>query len=251
MWHIGIDLHREFVVMAAVNDAGEIMDPVRISCRETQALLDAVRALGAFRAVIEASGTYRWLYDLLRPHGVVLLAHPLRLRAMIQRRSKTDKLDAQLPANLLRINQIPLAYIPPQPYQQLRELTRCRARLGRDQAEVKIKLRALLARLDHTPRFALAALDLGGGGDEGDPQGRRLEELLHARAKAIQREDRTGRGRPQTGGDLLETAASLATGTRPPGNLGRIGCDLSGAREPGRSWTFGERRKLEFGRQSQ
>jgi transposase len=27
-------------------------------------------------------------------------------------------------ANLLRINQIPLAYIPPEPYQQLRDLTR-------------------------------------------------------------------------------------------------------------------------------
>lgn len=153
MWHVGIDLHREFVVMAAVNDAGEVMDPVRISCRETQAILDVVRVLGTFRAVIEASGTYRWLYDLLRPHGVVLLAHPLRLRAMIQRRSKTDKLDAQLLANLLRINQIPLAYIPPQPYQQLRELTRCRARLGRDQAEAKIKLRALLARQNREAPF--------------------------------------------------------------------------------------------------
>jgi transposase len=65
---------------------------------------------------------------------------------MIQRRTKTDKLDAQLLANLLRINQIPLAYIPPEPYQQLRDLTRCRARLGRQLAEVKIQLRALLAR---------------------------------------------------------------------------------------------------------
>jgi len=65
---------------------------------------------------------------------------------MIQRRTKTDKLDAQLLANLLRINQIPLAYIPPEPYQQLRDLTRARARLVRDQAQVKIKLRALLAR---------------------------------------------------------------------------------------------------------
>ena len=65
---------------------------------------------------------------------------------MIQRRTKTDKLDAQLLANLLRINQIPLAYIPPEPYQQLRDLTRCRARLGRELAEAKIQLRALLAR---------------------------------------------------------------------------------------------------------
>jgi len=27
MWHVGIDLHREFMVMAAVNDTGEAMAP--------------------------------------------------------------------------------------------------------------------------------------------------------------------------------------------------------------------------------
>jgi transposase len=146
MWHVGIDLHRATVVLAAVNDAGEAMNVVTIRCEDMAAILEALKKLGPFRAVIEASGTYRWLYDLLRPHGTILLAHPHRLRAMIQRRSKTDKLDAQLLANLLRINQIPLAYIPPEPYHQLRELTRCRARLGRDLAKVKIKLRAILAR---------------------------------------------------------------------------------------------------------
>jgi len=146
MWHVGIDLHRMTVVLAAVNDAGEAMNPITIPCSDTATIVNTVTALGAFRAVIEACGTYRWLYDLLRPHGTVLLAHPMRLRAMIQRRTKTDKLDAQLLANLLRINQIPLAYIPPEPYQQLRDLTRCRARLGRGLAEVKIQLRALLAR---------------------------------------------------------------------------------------------------------
>ena len=41
---------------------------------------------------------------------------------MIQRRTKTGELDAQLLANLLRINQIPLAYIPPESYQRLRRL---------------------------------------------------------------------------------------------------------------------------------
>jgi len=146
MWHVGIDLHRETIVMAAVNDAGEVMNPLQLRCQDTTEIVRVFKLLGTFRAVIEASGTYRWLYDLLRPYGTVLLAHPLRLRAMIQRRTKTDKLDAQLLANLLRINQIPLAYIPPEPYQQLRDLTRARARLVRDQAQVKIKLRALLAR---------------------------------------------------------------------------------------------------------
>jgi transposase len=153
MWHVGIDLHREFVVIAAVRDNGTIMEPVQIACSETGAILNVVGALGRFRAVIEASGTYRWLYELLCPHGTVLLAHPLRLRAMIQRRSKTDKLDAQLLANLLRINQIPLAYIPPEAYQRLRDVVRCRARLGRELAEAKIRLRALLARQNRQAPF--------------------------------------------------------------------------------------------------
>lgn len=146
MWHIGIDLHRKTVVMAAVHDSGEVVDCVTIGCHDTASIVQFVLNLKPFRAVIEASGTYRWLFDLLGSHGQVLLAHPLRLRAMIQRRSKTDKLDAQLLANLLRINQIPLAYIPSEQCQQLRDLTRYRSRLTWGQSEVKIGLRLLLAR---------------------------------------------------------------------------------------------------------
>jgi len=35
MWHVGIDLHRVTVVMAAVNDAGEAMSPISIRCADT------------------------------------------------------------------------------------------------------------------------------------------------------------------------------------------------------------------------
>lgn len=146
MWYLGIDLHRLTVVVAGVNDAGEAMNAITIQCEDTETIRRTVEGLGPFRAVIEATGTYRWLYDLRRPYGTVLLAHPLRLRAMIQLRSKTDKLDSKLLANLLRINQIPLPYIPPEPYQQLRDLTRTRARLVREQSLAKIQLRAILAR---------------------------------------------------------------------------------------------------------
>ena len=144
--------------MAAIKDDGEVIDPRRIDCRDTAAIVKAVEDIKPFRAVIEATGTYRWLHDLLSPHGSVLLAHPLRLRAMIQRRAKTDKLDAQLLASLLRINQIPLAYIPPKNYQQLRDLVRCRARLARGAAKAKIQLRMLLARENREATVTTARL---------------------------------------------------------------------------------------------
>ena len=146
MWHVGIDLHRQTLVIAAVDDEGNARAARRIDCQDRQAILETMSSLQPFRAVIEATGTYRWLHDLLAPLGTVLLAHPLRLRAMVQRRSKTDKLDSQLLANLLRINQIPLAYIPPEGYQQLRDVTRHRARLSRQAAAAKNQLRGLLAR---------------------------------------------------------------------------------------------------------
>jgi transposase len=146
MWHIGIDLHRVNLVLAAVHDSGQAAEPRRIDCQDVDGILGAVEPLKPFRAVIEATGTYRWLYELLAPHGTVLVAHPLRLRAMIQRRSKTDKLDSLLLANLLRIDQIPLSYVPPAGYQRLREITRFRVRLTRGLAEVKTGLRTLLAR---------------------------------------------------------------------------------------------------------
>jgi transposase len=107
--------------------------------------------------------------------GEVVLAHPLRLRASIARPAKTDKLDAALLARLLRIDQIPESYVPPKAYQDLRELTRARARLSRSATEAKNLAHHLLtARNIHAPyrkpfgvrgRRWMRALDLGVAGN--------------------------------------------------------------------------------------
>jgi len=146
MWHVGIDLGRRTLYVAAVHDKGQVRDPVPIACNDCKSILETFEKLKPFRAVIEATGTYRWLFRLLRPHGTVVLAHTARLRALTNRRSKTDKLDSQLLANLLRIDQIPLSYIPGDEYQYLREITRHRARLSRLMSEAKNGLRAILGR---------------------------------------------------------------------------------------------------------
>jgi transposase len=146
MWHVGIDLHRSTLVIAAVNDSGQAFDPVTLLCRDEEAIIKTLEALRPFRAVIEASETYRWLHKLISPLGTVLLAHPMKLRIMIQRRSKTDKIDAMLLAQLLRIDQVPLAYIPSDEYQYLRDVTRYRVRLGREIGGLKCEVKALLAR---------------------------------------------------------------------------------------------------------
>jgi transposase len=153
MWHVGIDLHRRTVVIAAVHDTGELKLPIGLKCSEVDRIATVFKELSPFRAVIEGTGTYRWLYELLSPLGTVLLAHPLRLRAMVQRRTKTDRLDAQLLAHLLRMDQIPFAHIPSPQHQMLRDLVRQRIRLGRGQAEAKVALRWILARHNIEPPY--------------------------------------------------------------------------------------------------
>ena len=153
MWRLGIDLHRQTVVIAALNDAGEVRPARKFECSEPAEILGYCQQFLPFRAVIEATSTYRWLHTLLSTMGTVLLAHPLRLRAMVLRRSKTDRLDAMLLAQLLRINQIPLAYVPAERFQRLRESTRQRCRLTQAQTQVKQAFRWLLARHNMNPPY--------------------------------------------------------------------------------------------------
>ena len=46
MWHVGIDLHRATVVLAAVNDAGEAMNPITIPCSDTAAIVGTRKGVG-------------------------------------------------------------------------------------------------------------------------------------------------------------------------------------------------------------
>jgi transposase len=172
--YIGVDLHKRTLVAAVETGYGPVGRPVSIGCQDTDRIRAFFEARVPFRAVIEASASYRWLYDLVADLGDVLLAHPARLRAIVSGRAKTDKLDAKLLAGLLRADLIPPAYVPPQPYATLREVTRARARLARHAAQAKNELHALLIRVNvHAPyrdvfsqggRRWLAAVPLGEAG---------------------------------------------------------------------------------------
>lgn len=152
MLYVGIDLHKRFLVTAAEDSEGNAKAQARFECRDVQAIHSYFSSLAPFTCVIEASSSYRWLYELLSELGSVKLAHPLRLKAMVSGRAKTDKIDAAMLAKLLRANFIPLAYIPPKSYQDLREVARGRARLSRRMTDAKNELHSLLTRDNvHSP----------------------------------------------------------------------------------------------------
>lgn len=152
MEYIGVDLHKQTLVAAVECDEGPVGRPVTLRCEQPEKIRSFFEAHRPFGAVIEASSSYRWLYDMVAPLGDVCVAHPGRLRAIVAGRAKTDKLDAKLLATLLRANLIPRAYVPPAPYAALRTVTRARSRLARHGVHAKNELHALLIRANlHAP----------------------------------------------------------------------------------------------------
>jgi transposase len=208
MNYAGIDLHRLTLVVAVEDENGTKGKPRTISCRDTARIRAYFEGLRPFTAVIEAMGSSRWLFDMLRPLGKIVLAHPFKLKAITSGRAKTDKLDAAMLAKLLRADLIPRAHVPDDSYGNLRDLTRARASISQHMTQAKNELHALLAKANcHVPyktpfgkgwtRY-VRELPLGAGADVSrDEILARIEHYEGRLARMDEALEETARGFPQ------------------------------------------------------
>src|SRR5438874_7406350 len=75
----------------------------------------------------------------------VVLAHPLKTRAIASARIKTDRIDSATLAHLLRTDLVPRAYLAPRSLREVREVLRYRVQLVRLRTTIKNRVHALLA----------------------------------------------------------------------------------------------------------
>ncbi|MEM3666727.1 MAG: transposase [Candidatus Bathyarchaeia archaeon] len=86
------------------------------------------------------------LYRALVGKGfVVEVCHPKKTRYIAEARIKSDKVDSRAIAELVRLDALPLSYMPPPEIAVLREKVRRRAFLVRERAKLKTKIRGVLA----------------------------------------------------------------------------------------------------------
>jgi transposase len=116
-------------------------------CRDTPGIEAFFRALGPFQVVVEATASYEWFVALLEPLAArIVLAHPRKLRIIAESTRKTDKLDAQVLAELLALDMIPASHRPTPRVRQHRALVRQRHFVQRRITSAKCKIRHILAR---------------------------------------------------------------------------------------------------------
>ncbi len=100
-------------------------------------------------AVIEASGNYRPIYEVLDEHLTVTLANPSKNRLIADATVKTDRLDAKRLAHMLRSGMLAESYVPTDEIRELRDLVRTRKGLVDERTAEKNRVRAVLKRTDN------------------------------------------------------------------------------------------------------
>jgi transposase len=140
----GIDVHAKMLVACLILANGE--KKLRTFGTMTADLLqlrDWLLAAGCTDVAIESTGVY-WkpVFNILEDGLTVILINPEHARAL--RGRKTDVKDAEWLADLLRHGLLRPSFIPPPVIRELRELTRYRESLVKEQSAVANRIQKLL-----------------------------------------------------------------------------------------------------------
>lgn len=130
MLYSGIDLHKDNCVISTLNQNGDLINQAKLP-NHNISIIRYFNELGKqHKAVVESTSNWYWLSDLLKDNGIdLVLAHAKYLKAISYAKVKTDKVDSQTLAYLLRLNMIPEAHQISQDKRALRDLMRARLRL--------------------------------------------------------------------------------------------------------------------------
>ena len=158
---IGIDLHKKTISVCVMNQDRKVLKRQTLPCLEPEPIVAFFRQWGEFQAVVEATASYEWLWQLLEPLARrLVLAHPKKLRVIAESKNKSDRLDAQVLADFLALNMIPEAYRPTLRQRQHRSLVRQRCFVKKNLTRVRNKIRRVLSdyNADRRDLFTQAGL---------------------------------------------------------------------------------------------
>ena len=145
-----LDVHLKTCYATAMNERREILKQEKFA-NEGLELERFFKGMKDAKVAIEASYSWMPVYELLEGKGYeVKLAYPKETRIIAKAKVKTDKVDSERLAHLLRSNLLPTSYVPPKEIRELRDLVRLRTYLVRERTRFKNKIRAELAKKAYT-----------------------------------------------------------------------------------------------------
>jgi transposase len=149
MFYSGIDLHEDNCFITTVDDRGEIVKQERLRNIPAIILAYFTSLQGPHKTVVECTAGWYWLNDLLEAHGIeLILAHAKYLKAISYAKVKTDKVDSETLATLLRLDSIPQAHKIRRDLRDLRDVMRARLRLVQKRTSCCVSIHNLGRKLN-------------------------------------------------------------------------------------------------------
>ena len=126
--YVGLDVHRKIVVATALDSRGHELAQEKFG-PEPSELIDFLTQLpGRKHVALEACSMWAPYYDTAASTGaVVTLSNPYKTRLIAEASLKSDKVDSEALARLLRVDSLPSAFAPSPEMRRLRTLVRDRA----------------------------------------------------------------------------------------------------------------------------
>ena len=113
MFFVGVDAHKNTSQITVMDDSGKVLTRRRVSSSRAGFQQGLGGLSHPIKAVLEASYCWGPMFDWLDELAdEVVLAHPSKVRAIAEARIKTDKIDSEILAHLLRADLIPKSCCP-------------------------------------------------------------------------------------------------------------------------------------------
>jgi transposase len=154
---IGLDVHREFAEVA-IWEQGVVRPAGRIETTPEALRLFAESLCDQDEVALEATCNTHAIARLLETQVArVVVSNPMKTRAIAEAKVKTDKVDAQVLAQLLAAGFLPSVWLADEETQALRRQVARRAHIVRQRTRLKNRVQAILHR-NLVPRCPAADL---------------------------------------------------------------------------------------------
>jgi transposase len=142
-YYVGMDVHRASIVIVVLNGAGKVVEQIILetSAERVRGYLRQLR--GKVKVTFEEGTQASWLHDVVRPLVSEVVVCDPRHNKLLTAGNKSDRIDAQKLAELLRNGSLRGVYHGDKGVRTLKELVRNYDCLVSDTTRVMLRLKAL------------------------------------------------------------------------------------------------------------
>jgi len=145
MIHLGVDLHRTFCYVTALDANGTVLHQGRVNNERAAIQAYVQRWSEPVRVVFEACSFWPAFAEAVEGKvAEMYMVHPQRVKAIASAKLKNDRVDSLTLAQLLRADLLPLAWLADRDTRQRRTRARTRIELGHLRTRLKNRVHSIL-----------------------------------------------------------------------------------------------------------